>query len=112
MPSDGEIVQSVLARLAPLPVATRRLFGLQGLYLDGQYFGFVTNGAVYFRTDEESKSDYVARGMKAFQPANRPRGPKTVDRNFTVPQDVLDDEELVSEWALRAAEAARRHRKV
>lgn len=108
MPSDGEIAQGVLDRLAPLSVATRSLFRLQGLYLDGQYFGFVTDGVVYFRKDEESKPDYVARGMRAYQPTSRPRGPKTVDRNFTVPQDVLDNEELVRKWALRAAKAATR----
>ncbi len=108
MPSDVEIAERTLARLAPLPVSTRRLFGSQGLYLDGQYFGFVTDAAVYFRTDEESRADYLARGMRAFQPANRPRGPKTVDRNFTVPQDVLDDDEQLRKWALRAAQAARR----
>ena len=108
MPSDDEFAESILACLAPLPVATRRLFGLQGLYLDGQYFGFVTNGVVYFRTDEESRAGYLARGMRAFQPTDRPRGPKTVDRNFSVPQDVLNDEELLREWALRAAKAAKR----
>ena len=108
MPTDSEIAQRLLARLAPLPVASRRLFGLQGLYLDGQYFGFVTDGAVYFRTDIESRAGYLARGMTAYQPTNRPRGPKTVDRNFTVPQDALDDEQQLKAWALRAAEAARR----
>ncbi len=107
MPSDDEIAESVLARLAPLPVATRWLFRLQGLYLDGQYFGFVTNGAVYFLTDEETRADYLARGMGAFQPSDRPRGPKMVDRSFTGPQDGLDDEEPLRKRALRAAEAAR-----
>ncbi len=108
MSSDGEIAESILARLGPLPVTTRQLFGLQGLYLDGQYFGFVSDGAVYFRTDEESKAAYVERGMSTFQPKSRPRGPKTVDRNFTVPKDVVEDEELLREWALRAAQAAKR----
>jgi TfoX/Sxy family transcriptional regulator of competence genes len=106
MPSDKEIAAAILARLAPLPVAVRSLFGLMGLYLDGQYFGFVSNGAVYFRTDDESKRAYVERGMGVFQPKNRPRGPKTVDYNFTLPKDVEEDDELLKEWALRAAQAA------
>lgn len=107
MPSDREIGDTILDRLAPLPITLRSLFGLVGLYLDGQYFGFVSNGAVYFRTDEESKAAYVERGMRTFQPKSRPRGPKTVDRNFTVPKDVVEDEELLKEWALRAAQAAK-----
>ncbi len=105
---DREIADAILERLAPLPVTLRSLFGSVGLYLDGQYFGFVSNGAVYFRTDEESKPTYVEQGMRAFQPKSRPRGPKTIDRNFTVPRDVIADEEMLKEWALRAAQAAKR----
>lgn len=91
-----------------MPVTTRQLFGLSGLYLDGQYFGFVSAGKLYFRTDEASRDSYKTRGMAAFQPSNRPRGPKTVDRNFQVPQDVLEDEDMLRTWATRAAEAAKR----
>jgi TfoX/Sxy family transcriptional regulator of competence genes len=76
------------------------------LYLSGQYFGIVNEGRVYFRTDAESRSEYLERGMPAFQPANRPRGPKTVDRNFEVPAEVLADAELLVAWAVRAAQAA------
>ncbi len=94
--------------MAPLPVTTKRLFGLSGLCLDGQYFGFVSDGTLYFRTDEASRESYETRGMTAFQPRNRPRGPKTVDRNFQVPPDVLEDEDLLRTWAMRAAEAAKR----
>ena len=107
MPNDREIADAILDRLAPLPVTLRSLFGLVGFYLSGQYFGFVNDGAIYFRTDEESKPAYVERGMRTFQPKSRPRGPKTVDRNFTVPKDVVEDEELLKEWAIRAAQAAR-----
>ena len=91
-----------------MPVTTRQLFGLSGLYLDGQYFGFVSDGTLYFRTDEASRADYKTRGMSAFQLSTRPRGPKTVDRNFQVPPDVLEDEDMLRTWATRAAEAAKK----
>ncbi len=91
-----------------MPVTIRRLFGLFGLYLDGQYFGFVSDGQLYFRTDEASRESYESRGMSAFQPSNRPRGPKTVDRNFQVPPDVLEDDDLLRTWAMRATEAAKK----
>ncbi len=103
-----DIADTILSRLAPLPVTTKRLFGLSGLYLDGQYFGFVSDRKLYFLTDEASRESYETRGMSAFQPSNRPRGPKTVDRNFQVPPDVLADEDLLRTWAIRASEAASR----
>jgi hypothetical protein len=41
--------------------------------------------------------------MPPLQPRHRPRGPKTVDRNFQVPQAILDDAAALRAWALRAA---------
>ena len=108
MASDRDIANSILNRLVPLPVTTKRLFGLSGLYLDGQYFGFVSDGTLYFRTDEASRERYESRDMSAFQPSNRPRGPKTVDRNFQVPPDVFQDDDVLRAWAIEAAEAAKK----
>lgn len=108
MPRDRDIANSILRRLTPLPVTTKRLFGLSGLYLDGRYFGFVTDGKLYFRTDEASREDYESRAMAAFQPSGRPRGPKTVDRNFQVPPDVGENEDKLRTWALRAVEAPKK----
>jgi DNA transformation protein len=97
--------ETLIARLQPLPAQARAMFGGRGLYLEGRFFGLVYDGKVYFRTDAGSRGDYIARGMTAFQPPDRPRGPRTVGRNFEVPRDVLEDASLLQAWALRAAEA-------
>lgn len=107
MPSDQDLADSILKRLMPLPVTTKRLFGMCGLYLDGQYFGFVSDGKLYFRTDKANRERYKSRGMPAFQPGDRPRGPTAVDRNFQVPPDVLEDDDLLKTWASQAAAAAK-----
>jgi DNA transformation protein and related proteins len=105
--ADAALRDQVLLDLAPLPVTARPMFGGVGFYLEGVYFGIIAGGIVYFRTDDESRAVYVERGMPAFQPANRPRGPKTVDKNFRVPDDVLVDPPALREWAMRAAAARR-----
>ena len=105
--TNDELLALVLERLDPLPVTARSMFGLKGMFHDGRFFGIITDGVLYFRTDEESRGEYLERGMPAFQPKYRPRGPKTVDRNFEVPAEVLADETLLKEWALRAARAER-----
>lgn len=79
------------------------MFGGFGLYLDGAFFAVISDGALYFRTDDNSRNDYVGRGMQPLQPKHRPRGPKTVDRHFEVPAEVIADDEVLREWALRAA---------
>ena len=104
---DKAIRDDLLFRLQPLPVTARSMFGGVGLYLEGRYFGLISDGVLYFRTDSTSRDAYIERGMPAFQPMDRPRGPKTVDRNFQVPDEVLEDAPLLHSWAVTAAAAGR-----
>jgi TfoX/Sxy family transcriptional regulator of competence genes len=84
------------------------MFGGYGLYLEDTFFGLVSSqGTPYFRTDDASRADYEAHGMKPFQPNNRPAGPRTMPRNFQVPSAVLADVPVLREWAERAATARR-----
>src|SRR5690606_30568098 len=107
MAADPNVVDRLLAALAPLPVTVRAMFGGRGLYLEARYFGLIDGKSVYFRTDEATRDEYISRGMPAFQPASRPRGPRTVDRNFQVPPEILNDPDQLKEWALRAAATRR-----
>ena len=103
--ADEDLRDFVIEQLAELDVTSRPRFGAQHMYLGATFFGLIADGEVYFRTDEESRPAYLDRGMKAFQPSERPRGPRTVDRHFEVPADVLEDRELLCEWAERASRA-------
>jgi TfoX/Sxy family transcriptional regulator of competence genes len=104
---DEHLLAAVLAALTPLGVQTRRLFGSRGLYNEGRFFGFISDGRLYFHTDATTRADYLARDMPAFQPPGRPRGPRTVDRNFEVPMDVVSDPGALVEWAAKAIAASR-----
>lgn len=98
----------VLEQLSALDgVRAKAMFGGQGLYLGDDFFGIIAYGGVYLRTDDESRRAFVERGMNAFQPPNRPRGPRTVERYFEVPADILEDPDEFAAWTLRAAKVAR-----
>lgn len=103
--ADDSLRDQIVDALAHTGVRSRAMFGGYGLYLGDKFFGLINDGHVFFRTDEFSRPEYVSRGMPPFQPNNRPVGPKTVARNFQVPDEVLADAELLVEWALRATEA-------
>jgi len=105
--ADRALIERVSGLLEPFGVTSRPLFGGRGFYLEGAFFGFVNGGHLWLRTTDATRPEFLARGMPAFQPPDRPRGPKTVDRNFRVPEEVAQDDRLLMEWALRAAEAAR-----
>ena len=103
--SDEAVLVPLLEALAPMGARARAMFGGHGLYAGDKFFGLVNHGRVYFRTDEDSRLEYVSRGMPPFQPANRRIGPKTSARNFEVPAAVLADPEQVLAWAIRATRA-------
>lgn len=103
--TNEALLDRVSDALRELPFSSRRMFGGIGLYLDGRFFGIIDGGRLYFRTDDGSRPEYLRRGSAALQPKHRPRGPRTVDRNFEVPADIRAESALLREWAVRAARA-------
>ena len=99
----GSRLDAVLGVLGPLGVTRRPLFGSDGLYYEARFFGFIDEGRLYFHTNARNRPDFLAR----YAPAGRPRGPRTVDRNFEVPADILADPELLRAWAVKAIAASR-----
>lgn len=84
--SRAEFTSRDMPALQPLPVSARNMFGGKGLYFDGTFFGFIFDGVLYFRTDDESRAEYTSRDMPALQrrgarlcarPARAARRPST-----------------------------------
>ena len=84
--ADEELRDFVLAQFDPLEVSVRPLFGGHGFYLDGGFFGFIADGRLYFRTDEESRPPGGSSARPAHRrpqlrgSAPRPRGPRVAPR--------------------------------
>ncbi len=107
--ADEDLRDFLLEQLHDLDgVSARAMFGGHGVYLDGRFFAVISGGRIYFRTDEESRRAYTEQGMTALPPPpGRPRGPRTVDRNFELPPEILEDPAQLVFWARRAAAAER-----
>ena len=87
-------------------VRARAMFGGYGLYSGETFFGLVADDAVYFKVDEITQGDYERAGS---QPFAYKAGSKDVTMAYwQVPADVLDDPELIADWADKACAAARR----
>ena len=95
---DREFVEYVIDQIADPLVVAKAMFGGFGLYRDGQFFGIVDDGVLYFKTNSRTKVWYVGKGMDPF----RPSPTQTLKNYFEVPEYVLDDRE---ELATRAREA-------
>jgi len=96
---DDSFKDYVLDQLTMLgAVRARAMFGGHGLYRGLEFFGIVHQGRLYFRTDARTRPGYIARSMSPFQPNPR----QTLASYYEVPADVLDDVEILANWA-RAA---------
>jgi DNA transformation protein len=102
MMTDQTFKDQVLGRLATLGSLTcRALFGGYGLYWNGVIFAIVFRDRLYLKVDEQSKSDFVARGMDPFRPNER----QTLTSYYEVPPEVLADQEALLSWAGEAIRA-------
>jgi DNA transformation protein len=92
----------VLDKLSVIGDITRRpMFGGYGLYWRDTIFGIVFGDRLYLKVDEQSKDDFMSRGMGPFRPNER----QTLKSYFEVPSDVLDDPEALLSWAGEAIRA-------
>ena len=109
MAKTSEFCDHLMDRLAPLGAPSYKfMFGGYGIYLDGLMMGLVADDVLWLRADDVNRPDYEARGIKPFQPMSK-NGPMGVMPYYTVPDDVLDDQDAFVEWAKKARDAAVRH---
>lgn len=83
-------------------VTSRPMFGGHGFYRGETIFGIVFEGKLYLKVDEESKPNFVSRGMEPFRPNKR----QTLKSYYEVPPDVLADPVALLSWAREAIPAA------
>lgn len=108
MPRRSEFVDYLLELLAPLGgVSAKRMFGGHGLFRDGLMFGLVADDVLYLKTDVGNRADFESRGLSPFA-YERTGKPAIVMSYHRAPEDVLEDSELMCDWAGKACAAARR----
>ena len=82
------------------------MFGGYGLFFGRTFFGMMSAGRLYLKTDHATVGEYVRRGKKAFH-AGETEGLRSY---FELPAEILNDRERLTEWvraAVRCAMASR-----
>ena len=79
-------------------VVARAMFGGHGLYHGDAFFGIIFNGRLYFKTNASTLASYRERGMKPFRPNAR----QMLKSYYEVPVDVIEEPDLLAEWAQAA----------
>ena len=94
---------------APLGAVTvKRMFGGQGVWLDGMMFALVFGETVYLKVDDVTRDAFVAAGAKPFVYHQRKRDRMASLPYFSLPEAAQDDPIEASRWARLAIEAVLR----
>jgi DNA transformation protein and related proteins len=90
---DG-YVEYVMDLLGPLGAVTgRRMFGGYGIWEDGDMFALLDRGStLYFKVGDEARARYADAGSEQFMTMPY----------WSVPVDVLEDEDRLHAWAREA----------
>lgn len=82
------------------------MFGGHGLYRDGVMFALLTKEGLYLKVDEQSRSVFVGRNLRAFSFTAKGR---TVQLSYhEAPPQALEDEAEMADWCQLAWQAALR----
>jgi TfoX/Sxy family transcriptional regulator of competence genes len=100
-------VMDCLAAARAGPVTRERLFGGSGLRIDGELFGVILRGTLYFVVDDQTRPRFVAAGMGPFT-YSRKSEQRRIERWYELPEDVLLDPSELRDWVRDALAASRR----
>ena len=95
----------VLELLAPLGgLRHTAMFGGVGIYSHDFFFALIAEDALYLKVDTVNQPDFEAAGCEPFRPFG---GDKPMSY-WSVPQEALEDPNLLVEWSRKGVEAAMR----
>ena len=98
-------LEFVLERLSIAgKVTAKAMFGGHGLYSGDRFFGILFDGRLFFKTNEQSRAVYVARGMEPF--TYEMKGRLMTMSYHELPPDVLETAAELVAWAGEAIKVA------
>jgi DNA transformation protein len=92
-------------RLALPGIRARSMFGGVGIYAGESFFALIADDTLYFKVDEATRPDFVGRGMGPFRPYGETG---EVMQYYQVPEDLLEQPDVLRSWANAAIAVARR----
>lgn len=90
-------------------ITSRAMFGGWGVYKDGTIFGIIFDGELYFKVDKSNQADYEKCGSRPFEYARG--GGQTILSYWLLPEEIMEDQEKLFEWAQISADISRRSKK-
>ena len=97
----------VLDLLAPLDPMPRRMFSGVGLFHSGAMFALLVRDTMYLRVDDTTRERFERAGSAPFS-YQRAEREVSLSAYYAVPEDLLDRQDELLQWARDAIATARR----
>jgi DNA transformation protein len=101
---DPEHLKEIFSAFGP--VSVRRMFGGAGVYAEGTMFALVADGELYLKADADTIPAFRAAGVGPF--VYGAKGRRVVMSYWRLPDRLLDEPDVLAEWARTALRVAQR----
>ena len=103
---DAEALRDLFREFAP--VSVRRMFGGQGVFVDGLMIALITrDDEIYLKADAQTIPAFEAENLKPFSYGTK-NGRHTLTSYWRMPDRLYDDASELASWARAAHHAALR----
>ncbi|MEN9342350.1 MAG: hypothetical protein RIQ54_606 [Candidatus Parcubacteria bacterium] len=103
------VLYDVLAGISGI-TSRRTIGGSFILYKEGVIFGLVADNQLYFKVDEHNKQSFTDRQCRPFTYQNQ-EGEDVALSYFEVPDEVVENKQLIGEWINQSCAASIRSKK-
>jgi DNA transformation protein and related proteins len=102
---DAETINELFRDFGP--VAVRRMFGGQGIFVDGMMIALVARDVIYLKADAATIPAFEQEGLAPFSYPTK-NGEHTLTSYWRMPDRLYDDPEELARWAREARTVAQR----
>lgn len=108
--SDIEFARYIVDQLDTLgPIRSKRMFGGHGIFFDGLMFALIADGVLYLKADEVSAPRFEDHNLNRFTYYKKDK-PFHLSY-YQLPEEALDDHDILLDWSRAAIDAALRQAK-
>ncbi|RWX75461.1 TfoX family protein [Neorhizobium lilium] len=102
---DNAAIEEMFEGLGP--VSIRRMFGGKGIYYRGLIIAIELRDEIMLKADNVSAPEFAAAGARQWSYEGK-KGKPVLMPYWTIPEEALDDADLMGKWTRLAFEAALR----
>jgi DNA transformation protein len=100
--SDDELLSLFESKLDILDINSKKMFGGIGIFSEKIMFSLIYDGVLYFRSTKDIACKYSNDSFQFQHPSRDSKMPY-----WSVPKQILDDEQILSDWAFDAFSLAK-----